>query len=127
VLNTGVFAITSVLSLWAYIWLYMCLLVISPDEVGIAEAWITFLSFFALVAVAYAADKWFYTRLDSIKSDEQKLLDEKDLTIQIKKTAMRTFVMNYGEMAVCNVAQNLRNDHTAAVPAEDQKEIIENL
>ena len=97
VLNTGVFAFTSVVSLWAYIWLFICLSVNSPEQVDIPEAWITFVSFILLVVIAYMCDRWFYKRLDSIKSDEQKLLDEKDQTIKIKKTALRGFVLNYGE------------------------------
>ena len=75
------------------------------------------MSFVFLIVVAYLVDKWFYNKLDSIKSDEQKLLDEKDQSIQIKKTALRSAVINYGEQAVCNIAQNLSNVHTSAVPA----------
>ena len=70
VLNTGVFAITSILSLWAYLWLLICLSFNSPGKVDIAEAWITFLSFFLLVIVAFGADKWFYKKMDSDKDDE---------------------------------------------------------
>ena len=65
--------------------------------------------------------------MDSDKDDEAKLLDEKNQTAQIKKSALRTAVINYGEMAVCNVAQNLNNEHTQKVPAAEQKEIRENF
>jgi len=54
-------------------------------------------------------------------------LDEKNQQAQIKKSALRTSVLNFGEMAVCNIAQNLNNEHTKAVPPADQKEIRENF
>lgn len=49
-----VFAITCTSSLWAYIWVWICLL---DQEVEDWEAWITFVQFFILIAIAYAADR----------------------------------------------------------------------
>jgi solute carrier family 8 (sodium/calcium exchanger) len=54
----GVFAITTLFSLWAYIWLYIVLEVSSPNAVTIPEAVVTFVLFFILIICAYAADKY---------------------------------------------------------------------
>lgn len=54
--NTGVFAITSTISIFAYIWLYMVLELISPNQVTVVEAWLTLIYFVLLIVFAYAAD-----------------------------------------------------------------------
>lgn len=57
VYDTGVFAVTSIMSMWAYIWLYICLKVSSVEEVTLMEGWLTFIFFFVLIIVAFSADK----------------------------------------------------------------------
>jgi solute carrier family 8 (sodium/calcium exchanger) len=54
--NTGVFAITSTISLFAYVWLFLVLEVITPELVTPAEAWLTLIYFVLLIIFAYAAD-----------------------------------------------------------------------
>lgn len=48
---------TAFFSIFAYIWLLIILLLISPHEVEIWEAVVTFLFFPVLVGISYAADK----------------------------------------------------------------------
>jgi len=55
--DVGVFFITSMSSLWAYIWLFICLDVSSENEVTLAEGWWTLVFFFLLIAFSYTADK----------------------------------------------------------------------
>jgi solute carrier family 8 (sodium/calcium exchanger) len=55
--DMGVFFITTVSSIFAYVWLYICLEIWSPGEIGIAEASITFSFFWILVISAFVADK----------------------------------------------------------------------
>jgi solute carrier family 8 (sodium/calcium exchanger) len=55
--DLGVFAITSVASLWAYIWLYLCLEIFSPVRITLVEGWLTLLFFILLIVFAYAADR----------------------------------------------------------------------
>ena len=55
--DTGVFAVTSIASMFAYIWLYICLRVNSIEVVTSTEAWLTLSFFFLLVGFAFAADK----------------------------------------------------------------------
>ena len=52
--DTGVFFITSVSSLFAYIWLYLVLL---DERVTVAEGWLTFFYFILLITLAYGADR----------------------------------------------------------------------
>merc|ERR1719495_1947398 len=55
--NFTVFCVTAVFSVFAYIWLLIVLVAISPNVVEVWEAVVTFLFFPVLVLVAYAADK----------------------------------------------------------------------
>ncbi len=55
--DLGVFSITSVSSLLAYVWMYIVLKVWSDGEIEIAEAILTFLFFFILIGLAFLADK----------------------------------------------------------------------
>lgn len=56
--DLGVFATTSVFSIFAYVWLYVCLMINTPDEVTTTEAWLTLIFFFVLVILAFLADKY---------------------------------------------------------------------
>jgi len=55
--DVGVFAVTSLASMWAYIWLFLVLTVWSPEAVSLAEAWWTLVFFVCLIVFAYTADK----------------------------------------------------------------------
>lgn len=55
--DMGVFFITTISSIFAYVWLYICLEVWSAGEIGIAEAAITFSFFWILLISAFIADK----------------------------------------------------------------------
>ncbi|CAG0924414.1 unnamed protein product, partial [Notodromas monacha] len=53
-----VFTVTSVFSIFAYIWLLLILKFISPNVVELWEAVVTFVAFPVLVVLAYIADKY---------------------------------------------------------------------
>ncbi|MGK0368139.1 MAG: solute carrier family 8 (sodium/calcium exchanger) [Thermoproteota archaeon] len=55
--DMGVFAVTTIASVFAYIWLYICLEVWTPGIVSLAEAFITLGFFLLLIISAYTADK----------------------------------------------------------------------
>jgi solute carrier family 8 (sodium/calcium exchanger) len=55
--DTSVFAVTSIASIFAYVWLYVTLDVISREYVEVWEAWLTLLYFVVLIVVSFAADK----------------------------------------------------------------------
>ena len=69
--DTGVFAVTSIASLFAYIWLWLCLSSLSPGYVTLAEAWLTLIYTFLLVGIAYSADK-----INAYIEDNKKTSDE---------------------------------------------------
>ncbi|XP_063367337.1 sodium/calcium exchanger 3 isoform X3 [Cydia amplana] len=52
-----VFLVTATWSIFAYVWLYLILAVISPNEVEVWEGTVTFLFFPATVMTAYIADR----------------------------------------------------------------------
>jgi len=54
--DVNVFAITSVFSILAYLWMYVVLTVWSPEEVTMTEAVITLSLTGLLIALAYLAD-----------------------------------------------------------------------
>lgn len=55
--DLGVFAITATSSIFAYIWLYICLEIWSSGIISLAEALITFSFFIVLIVCAFIADK----------------------------------------------------------------------
>ncbi|XP_053392824.1 sodium/calcium exchanger 2-like isoform X2 [Mercenaria mercenaria] len=57
-----VFAVTCIFSIFAYIWLIIILIVVTPDYVDLWEAFLTFLMFPAMVLLSYIADKDFCSR-----------------------------------------------------------------
>ena len=59
--DLGVFGVTAVCSVFAYIWLLVILVAATPDVVTITEGALTFGFFPLLVMAAYAADKGYFT------------------------------------------------------------------
>jgi solute carrier family 8 (sodium/calcium exchanger) len=54
--DLGVYACTASFSLFAYSWMYFCLLINTENVVDINEAWLTLFFFFLLVSVSFAAE-----------------------------------------------------------------------
>ena len=69
ILDVGVFAVTSTFSMFAYFWLFTCLVLQSADEVTKTEAWLTLIFFVILVALAFAADRVYARVLEKQKSE----------------------------------------------------------
>jgi len=70
--DLGVFAVTSIFSLWAYIWLLLVLQVISEGKVTLIEAWTTLIFTGLLIIIAFAADKINAYFEDTKKSQEER-------------------------------------------------------
>ncbi|XP_023241320.1 sodium/calcium exchanger 3-like isoform X2 [Centruroides sculpturatus] len=77
----SVFIVTAFFSIFAYIWLLLVLMVISPGIVEVWEAEITFLFFPTLVILAYCADKYFQSHH---KLEESQFAIESSRTILLK-------------------------------------------
>lgn len=56
--DTGVFFVTGLSSLFAYVWLYLVLGVMTKNEVTMAEGWLTFCFSGILIILAFGADKF---------------------------------------------------------------------
>lgn len=67
-----VYCVTATFSILAYVWLLLILMVISPDICELWEAVVTFLLFPVLLAIAFAADKGYF----SPGGDEEPKQDE---------------------------------------------------
>ena len=80
----GVFTITSVSSVFAYIWLYVCLL---DGEVTPVEAWLTLAYFFIMLICAYIADKCNAKRRERIFEAQygKQATDEEVVAYNIQK------------------------------------------
>lgn len=76
----GVFAITASASLIAYLWMYIVLSVISPDEIELWEAGITLLAFPTLVFFAYVQD----IRGTSSHSKQEELQELKETIVALE-------------------------------------------
>ena len=87
--DTGVFAVTSIASLFAYIWLYLVLGVMTPNEVTMVEGWLTLIYCAVLIILAYGADKLnaYFDQQSQTERDieEQNAADD----LKIKKNSLR--------------------------------------
>ena len=127
--DTGVFAVTSIASLFAYIWLYLVLDVMTPNEVTMVEGWLTLIYFVVLILLAYGADKLnnYFEQKSKTESDieDQNAADD----IKIKKNALRQIAQNIGGensfSIVVEIAQGVKTAETKKVSEEDQKQIIQ--
>ena len=91
IFDTGVFAVTSIFSIFAYIWLYLTLQEWSANIVETWEAWLTLIFFFLLIGISYGADRYNAIVEDRKKSIEDRAEEERQNEIQVKKTALRKF------------------------------------
>jgi solute carrier family 8 (sodium/calcium exchanger) len=124
ILDTGVFFITSVFSIFAYVWLYTCLVIASEGIVTVKEAWLTLIFFFILIGLAFLADRTFAAHLEKQKTEEDKIKSQQDESLKIKKNQLRHMAKTKGgDQVIMEVAQGLSNIHTKKISENDQREI----
>lgn len=102
--DMGVFITTGCFSVFAYIWLYMCLSINTPGKVTVGEACWTLGYFLILLVLAFCADK--YNRSKKAKIDNER--SERDNLIKVKKQHLRHLARTKGEPAVLAAAQGKR-------------------
>ena len=103
--DVGVFFITSVCSLWAYIWIYLILIIWSKNEIELWEAWCTLIFFFILIVAAYSADRMNSFLVNARKTAEQLKQDEIDNEKAINKKKLRQIATEQGEQVVISAAK----------------------
>jgi solute carrier family 8 (sodium/calcium exchanger) len=64
--DLNVFGITAFFSIFAYVWLMLILMVMTPNVVTFGEALITFILFPILVALAWMADKGYFSKRNTV-------------------------------------------------------------
>ena len=124
ILDVSVFGVTSVFSLFAYIWLYSCLVITTEGVVTVTEAWLTLIFFFILVALSFIADRAFAGYLDKQKSEDDKKQQALQEEMKIKKNHLRHLANSKGgEKVIMEVAQGISNSQTKKISENDQREI----
>lgn len=124
ILDVSVFFVTSVFSLFAYIWLYTCLVITTEEVVTIKEAWLTLIFFFILVALAFMADQAFAAHLEKQKSEADKIKSAQEEALKIKKNHLRHLSKTKGgDQVIMEVAQNLVTPGTKKISEPEQREI----
>lgn len=103
--DVNVFAITSVFSILAYLWMFFVLTVWTPEEVTLTEAIITLSLTGLLIALAYLADtcRQRARKQSGIAndSDEEEGETEDDILVQkMAKSALRRVAISKGESFV---------------------------
>ena len=71
IFELGVFVLTSIWSIFAYLWMLIVIQAISPGEIEIWEAWVTLAFFPLLVLMAYCQDNGWWCRKNTSVSDSQ--------------------------------------------------------
>lgn len=110
--DTSVFAVTSIFSLWAYIWLFLCLDIISPGMISIEESILTLVFFVLLIVISFIADKITGYLEDKRKSKEEIEQQNRDENVKIKKCELRSIAKDYGDTTVIEVAQGITSRET---------------
>lgn len=64
------FAVTSIFSLWAYIWLWMC---VTDNYISITEAFVTCAFFIILLVISYTADRVNKFRVNQRMGHEEQI------------------------------------------------------
>lgn len=98
ILDYGVFVVTAVASIWAYVWFYLVLVVLTPNRITLLEAGVTFGFMLLLVILAYGADRW---RARNVNEDDEKEKRKK----QAAKAALRLLKTRWGTKPMIQAAQ----------------------
>lgn len=93
--NYKVFLTTAAWSAFAYIWMFIVLVVITPNQVTVWEAVITFLSFPVLVVNSYMAEKNFFIKTKEKEVEEEFNLSKMCTYQQKKKYRRLLFIIFY--------------------------------
>jgi len=115
-----VFAVTSIASLWAYLWMYWCLV---DAKVTVTEAVLTAVYFVLLIVFAYSADRM-NAYLENQRRD-QEAQDEynHDEEMKVRKDQLRRIAREYGDNVVIEVAQGLSTKDAERLPESTKREI----
>ena len=119
--DMGVFATTALFSIFAYVWLYLCLM---DNVISIPEAWLTLFFFFLLLGIAFGADKYNESKKKKLEDAASTMESNKKDELKIKKSHLRVLARKYGEKAILGVAQGIRVEGADKIKDSDKQDII---
>lgn len=99
--DTWVFGVTSILSLWAYIWMYIC---VEDNRVNVTEGVMTCVFFVALIVISYTADRVNSYRVQQRRTQEERDEADRAEEIKLKKDQIRRIGREFSDNAVIEVA-----------------------
>lgn len=105
--DMGVFVTTGIFSMFAYIWLYICLAVSSEDEVTVTEACLTLGYFFLLLILAFCADKYNQRKKARVDNEKSEIENRKKMI----KSKLRSIARDKGEASVLAAAQGQKREN----------------
>lgn len=124
IFDMGVFFTTSIFSIFAYVWLYVCLEVNSPQEVTVEEAQLTLGFMGILLILAYTADRINACQVEKARKagNFDSAETHEKLARNQKKTRLRTLSNQYGEQTIIEVAHKINSSKTSNISNETQEE-----
>ena len=82
IMSLGVFSVTCLASIWAYIWVFIVLKIWTPDYVSLTEAVLTLIFFFITVILAFTGEM--------IQEIRMRRIEDKRTALNRKKRQIRT-------------------------------------
>lgn len=127
--DVGVFATTSIWSLFAYVWLFLVLAVISPHQVTIVEAWLTLGFFLILLAMAYGMDRLSAMGAEAASKKEElaeeRYKENKAELRAVSRSLQTTTVGISGDDLCLMIAERVKNEHTDKVDQADKERVVQ--
>jgi Ca2+/Na+ antiporter len=115
-----VFAVTSLFSLWAYIWLWIC---VDDGFITVTEGILTCVFFILLLAISYTADRVNAYRVNQRMGHEEQLEAARQEELRMKKDRLRSLGREYSDNAIIEVAQGLAAKESINMSEDIKKEI----
>ncbi len=98
--DMGVFTVTCLSSLFAYVWMYIVLKIWTPEYVTMIEAFLTLSFFVLLISFAYVADRINDRKKTREASEEEKQRDKIKMQISTSKGVLREIAEKNGAQYV---------------------------
>ena len=119
-----VFAVTSIFSLWAYIWLWIC---VADSYVSITEGIMTCIFFIILVLISYTADRVNNYRMTQRMSQDDQIARVRQEEVNMKKASLRSLARQYSEAAVIETGAGYAPSKETDKMSEEHKKEIKQL
>jgi len=115
-----VFAVTTIFSLWAYIWMWIC---VADSYISVAEGIMTCVFFVLLIVIAFTADKLNKYRMSQRMSHEEQEEKVRQEMNKMKKDRLRSLARDFSDRAVIEVAQGMPAKESIGMNDDMKKEI----